>query len=240
MATRYDADVQLGYYDVPGAVLSARGVPVAELIGERGAASVDDMMGPPPIDGWRVIAGDLADFGSEPLVLAAPSSSPRSNGWMVISAARLYGVWHASILGDDRPLRPSRARRRAGLTLGWPVPVMSAPVGTVPPLQVRLTNAGERSWLNDGDDYDHVTVRLLGPEGDPLPERLKGPWRGGDMLGAALHLLPTLRPGSFVDLAPTWGAAPISSLPPGDYGVVAELNNLQLLSGPDPLQLRLR
>lgn len=240
MATRYDADMQLGYYDVPGAVLSARGVPLVELIGEQGAASVDDMMGPPPIDGWRVIAGDLTDFGSEPPVLAAPWSSPRSNGWMVISAARLDGVWQASILGDDRPLRPSRTRRRAGLTLAWPVAVMSAPVGTVPQLRVRLTNAGERSWLNEGGDYDHVTVRLLGPDGDPLPERLKGPWRGGDMLGAALHLMPTLLPGSFVDLTPAWGAAPISSLPSGDYGVVAELNNLQLRSGPEVLQLILR
>jgi hypothetical protein len=240
MATRYDADMQLGYYDVPAAVLSAPGVPLAELIGEQGAASVDDMMGPPPIDGWRVIAGDLTAFDGGPPVLAAPWSSPQSNGWMVISAARLDGVWQASILGDDRPLRPSRARRRARLTLTWPVPVMSAPVGTVPQLQVRLTNGGERSWLNDGGDYNHVTVRLLGSDGDALPERLKGPWRGGDMLGAALHLLPTLLPGSFVDLAPTWGAAPISSLPPGDYGVAAELNNLQLRSGPEPLRLRLR
>jgi hypothetical protein len=213
---------------------------LAELIGDRGAASVDDMMGPPPVDGWRVIAGDLTDFDGEPLVLAAPWSSPRSNGWMVISAAWLDGVWQASILGDDRPLRPSRARRRAGLTLTWPVPVLSAPVGTVPPLQVRLSNAGERPWLNEGGDYDHVTVRLQGPDGDPLPERLTGPWRGGDTLGGALHLLPTLLPGSFVDLSPTWGAAPISSLPPGDYGVVAELNNLHLRSGPQPLQLRLR
>src|SRR5450631_655089 len=128
MPSRYDADMQLGYYDVPAAVLSAAGVPLAELIGERGAASVDDMMGTPPVDGWRVIAGDLADFGGEPPVLAAPWSSPRSNGWMVIRLLRPDNVWQASILGDDRPLRLSRARRRAGLTLTWPVPVMSASV----------------------------------------------------------------------------------------------------------------
>lgn len=163
MAARYDADMQLGYYDVPGAVLSADGVPLAELIGERGAGSVDDMMGPPPVAGWRVIAGDLADFGSEPPVLAAPWSSPRSNGWMVITVSRLDGVWQASILGDDRRLRPSRARRRAGLTLTWPVRVMSAPIGTVPQLRVRLSNAGDGPWHNDGGDYDHVTLRLLGP-----------------------------------------------------------------------------
>src|SRR5450755_3057036 len=175
MAAQYDADMQLGYYDVPAAVLSADGVPLAELIGELGAASVDDMMGPPPADGWRVIAGDLADSGGQLPVLAAPWSSPRSNGWMVISLSRPDGVWQASILGDDRPLRPSRARRRAGLTLTWPVPAMSASVGTVPQLQVRLTNAGKRAWQNDGADYDGVTVRLLGTDGKSLTDTLMGP-----------------------------------------------------------------
>jgi hypothetical protein len=240
MTARYDVDMQLGYYDVPAAVLSASGVPLAELIGEGGASSVDDMMGPPPVNGWRVIAGDLADFGGEPPALAAPWSSPRSNGWMVISVSRLDGVWQASILGDSRPLRPSRARRRAGLTLTWSVPVMSAPVGTVPQLRVRLSSAGDRPWHNDGADYDHVTVQLLRPEGTPLPDTLRGPWNSSDMVGTAVHLLPTLLPGSSVDLTPAWDTAEIPSLPPGDYGIVAELNDLQLRSGPEVLQLSLR
>lgn len=174
VAARYDADMQLGYYDVP----------------------------------------------------AAP--------WW------LDWVWQASILGDDRPLRPSRARRRAGLRLTWPVRLMSAPVGTVPQLRVRLSNAGERAWRNDGADYGHVTVRLLGPGGERLPKTLSSPWRGGDMVGAAVHLLPTLPPGSPVDLTPAWDTSDIPSLPPGDYGVVAELNDLRLRCGPEALQLRLR
>lgn len=240
MAPRYDADMQLGYYDVPAAVLSADGVPLAELIGERGAASVDDLMGPPPVDGWRVIAGDLVDFGGQPPVLAAPWPSPRSNGWMVISLSRLDGVWQASILGNDRPLRPSRARRRAALTLTWPVPVRSTSVGTVPQLRVRLSNAGDRPWDNDSADYDHVTVRLLGSSGESLPDARRSPWQGGDMVAAEIHLLPPLLPGSFVDLTPARVAAHISTLPPGDYGVVAELDDLQLRSGPEALQLRLR
>jgi hypothetical protein len=240
MAPRFDTDMQLGYYDVPAAVLSADGVPLTELIGERGAASLDDMMGPPPVDGWRVIAGDLADFGGQQPVLAAPWSSPRSNGWMVISLSRPDSAWQASILGDDRPLRPSRARRRAGLTLTWSVPVMSASVGTVPQLRVRLSNAGDRPWGNDGADYDHVTVRLLGSSGEPLPYPRTSPWKGGDMVGAEIHRLPPLLPGSFVDLTPARGAAHISALPPGDYDVVAELNDLQLRSAPEALKLRLR
>ena len=149
-------------------------------------------------------------------------------------------MWQASILGDDRPLRPSRARRRAGLALTWPVPVMSASVGTVPQLRVRLSNAGDRPWDNDGRDYDHVTVRLLGSSGEPLPDARTSPWKGGDMVGAAIHLLPPLLPGSFVDLTPARGAAHISTLPPGDYGVVAELNDLQLRSAPEALQVRLQ
>jgi hypothetical protein len=239
MATRYDADMQLGYYDVPGDVLSAGGVPLAELIGEPGAASVDDLMGPPPVDGWRVIAGDLNEFGGASPVLAAPWSSPRSNGWMVIIVSRRDAIWQASIQGDDRPLRPSRARRRAGLTLEWLIPMTSASVGTVPELRVRLTNAGERAWRNDGADYGGVTLLLVGSDGEPLPEKRRGPWRDREMLGTIVHLLPPLLPGSSVDLAPAWEAARISSLPPGDYSVVAELDDLQLRSGPEALQLRL-
>ena len=232
--------MQLGYYDVPGDVLSADGVPLAELIGEQGAASVDNLMGPPPVDGWRVIAGDLAEFGGASPVLAAPWSSPRSNGWMVIIVSRRDGMWWASILGDDRPLRPSRARRRAGLTLEWPVRTMSASVGTVPELRVQLANVGEPEWRNDGADYDGVTLHLLGPDGEPLPETRTNPWRGGAMLGAVVHLLPPLLPGSSVDLMPAWEAALISRLPAGDYSVVAELSDLQLRPGSAPLQLRLQ
>lgn len=237
--TSYDANMQLGYYDVPAAVLAADGLPLTELIGEQGAASVDDILGPPPDDGWRVIAGDLNDFGGEPPVLAAPWSSPRSNGWMVISVARLDGGWQASILGDNRPLRPSRARRRAGLTLAWTAPLMSATVGTVPQLQVRLTNNGAHAWQNDGGDYDGVTVRMLGADGKPLHDPRRGAW-SGHMIGTAVHLLPTLLPGSFVDLTPAWESARIPSLPPGDYGLVAELSDLQLHCEPRAAQLRLR
>jgi hypothetical protein len=240
VGTRYDGDMQLGYYDVPGDVLSADGVRLAELIGEQGAASVDNLMDPPPVDGWRVIAGDLAEFGGDPPVLAAPWSSPRSNGWMLIIVSRRDGMWWASILGDDRTLRPSRARRRAGLTLEWPVPMMSASVGTVSELRVRLANAGELQWRNEGADHDGVTLHVLGPDGEPLPETCVNPWTGGAMLGTLVHLLPPLLPGSSVELMPAWEAALISRLPAGKYSVVAELSDLQLSPGSEPLQLRLQ
>jgi hypothetical protein len=63
---------QLDRYNVPTAVLKAAGAPLVDLIGEQGAASVDDMLGPPPIDGWRVIDGDLASSDPQVPILAAP------------------------------------------------------------------------------------------------------------------------------------------------------------------------
>jgi hypothetical protein len=45
MAAPYDADMQLGYYDVPAAVLAAAGVPLAELIGKQGVPPVAPIVG---------------------------------------------------------------------------------------------------------------------------------------------------------------------------------------------------
>jgi hypothetical protein len=48
---------QLGQYDVPARVLAGEGVPLADLVGAQGAASVDTILGRPPVVGWRVISG---------------------------------------------------------------------------------------------------------------------------------------------------------------------------------------
>jgi hypothetical protein len=72
--------MQLGDYDVSAAILAAAGARLSELIGDQGAASVDDIHGPPPIDGWRLIAGDIDSPRAQQPVLAAPWMNARSNG----------------------------------------------------------------------------------------------------------------------------------------------------------------
>jgi hypothetical protein len=53
--TFYDGDVQLGRFDVSAEVLNAPGQPLEHFIGAPGSALIDDLNGPPPVDGWRLI-----------------------------------------------------------------------------------------------------------------------------------------------------------------------------------------
>jgi hypothetical protein len=67
---------------------------------------------------------------------------------MVVDLPRLAGKWHAAIVGDSLPLRPSRARRRAGLQLDWQSDSAGFVViaGTPLPLEVLLPNTNECRW----------------------------------------------------------------------------------------------
>jgi hypothetical protein len=48
-----------GTWSSRASVLTEPGVPLIDLLGQRGVARVDDMHGTPPVDGWRVIDGAL-------------------------------------------------------------------------------------------------------------------------------------------------------------------------------------
>lgn len=51
--------LQPGWYHVPAQVLAAAGIPLVYLWVNMGAASVDTLLRPPLLDGWRVIAGSF-------------------------------------------------------------------------------------------------------------------------------------------------------------------------------------
>jgi hypothetical protein len=132
--------VRLGWYDMPAQVLAAAGVPLVYLVGGQGAASVDTLLGPPPVDGWRVIAGPFPPPPGELSMLAAPWPDRRSNGWMLVSFTRRDGRWTACIEEDRRPVRAGRKHRRAGLQLRWTATPVVAPAGTIPVLRLSLRN----------------------------------------------------------------------------------------------------
>lgn len=228
---------QLDQFDVPAAVLEAAGVPLVELIGEQGAASVDDMLGPPPADGWRVIAGDLASPGASPelrqFMLAAPWINRDPSTWMLISVYRRDGQWHSLINGSGSVARPGRASRRAGLALDWVEPTMVAAVGTVPNLRLRLRNVGDRRWEPDGLDYDHVEVWALGLGGERLVDH--SAW---EMIGVPVHPLPSLDSGAAVELTGTRQPQSVESLPAGEYALEAQLVPLELNCSPGILRLQ--
>jgi hypothetical protein len=92
---------------VARSVLREPGVPLIDLLGQRAAASVDNMFGPSPVDGWRVIDGALpVDLVVDvaPVIIAAPWEHPGANGWMVVSVVRHAGRWQAMHIMDRRRL----------------------------------------------------------------------------------------------------------------------------------------
>jgi hypothetical protein len=117
--------MQLDQFNVPDDVLAAPGVLLVHLIGEQGAAGVDDMLGPPPPDGWRVIDGDLTSPELHPPTLAAPWINRDPSKWMLISVYRFEGKWGSVVQGTGSVTRPGRDVRRAGLALNWLVSPMS-------------------------------------------------------------------------------------------------------------------
>jgi hypothetical protein len=97
----------VGDFVVGRSVLTELGVPLIDLLGRRAAASVDNMFGPLPVDGWRVIDGALpADPAADvaPVIIAAPWEHPGANGWMVQSVVRHLGRWQTMHIMDRRPL----------------------------------------------------------------------------------------------------------------------------------------
>ena len=225
--------LQLDEFDVPAAVLAQSGVPLVELIGEHGAASVDDMLGPPPVDGWRVISGDLAHPELDLPTLAAPWVNRDPSTWMILGVYRFHGQWRTSVNGTGSIARPGRAHRRSSLTLDWAEPIMTAPVGTVPRLRLRLRNVGGDRWTADGRDSDHVQVWALGKDG----ERLLVDHSAWDHIAVLVEPLPSLEPGGAVDLIATWQPRSVEKLPAGDYALEALLLQLNLHCSPAVLRL---
>ena len=225
---------QLDEFDVPAAVLAAPGVPLVDLIGVLGAASVDDMLGPPPADGWRVVAGDLAAPHLHPPALAAPWTNRDTPTWMMLGVYRCEGQWRTVVNGTGSVARPGRASRRAGLALDWVESPMVAPVGTVPTLRLRLRNVGHSRWHADGLDCDHFQVWALGPDG----ERLMVDRRAWGMVGFGLKVLPSLDPGAAVVLTATWQPRSVENLPAGDYPLEAQLLPLELPCSAGVLRLQ--
>ena len=215
---------QLDQFNVPDDVLATPGAPLVHLIGEQGAAGVDDMLGPPPPDGWRVIAGDLASPESDLPTLAAPWINRDPSKWMLISVYRFDGGWHSVVQGTGSVARPGRASRRAGLVLDWLVSPMVVPVGTVPRLKLGLRNVGHAPWRADSEDNDHVRVWAMGPTGG----RLLADHSAWGMVGVEVHMLPSLDPGTAAELTATWQPRSVEKLPPGEYTLEAQLVSLEL------------
>ncbi|GGM18772.1 hypothetical protein GCM10011594_43580 [Nakamurella endophytica] len=225
--------LQLGEVDVSAAVLADRGVPLARLIGDHGANSVDDLDGRPPTDGWRVIHGDLVHPGEVLPIVAASWPIGGPDTWIVIRAYRADGQWQTAVEGTGVVARPGRAVRRAGLALEWVTEPATVARGTSPDLRLVLRNIGQQWWTADGNDDNYVEVWAVGQDGDDFP---RAGADFGDMGAVVVDVLPSLEPGIAVAVTAAWRhPAGARNLPAGRYVLRARLLCLHLDAPPAAL-----
>lgn len=227
--------MQLGDVDVPADVLNARGQRLEDVLRTSNTPSIDDLLGPPPTEGWRLISGDLGSPVERQPRLAAPWADPRGNGWMVIKLWRFDGEWQAAIAGDTRPLRPSRARRRVGLELRWSSPTgdLVLPARTPPgQLTVLLRNTGHAPWANHGEDNNSTRILVTDERGEmvqPFPRSGIDP----GMVAFPVQRLPRVEPEGDVALVAHFDAQIARhGLPPGRFTIQAHLLSLGLRTEP--------
>lgn len=221
--------VQLSRYDVERSVLEAPGVPLAAMLGTAGAASVDTLSGPPPVAGWRIIDGALAD---NQVVVAAPWTDRGDGAWMLVQAYRNGGEWGTVVETPEQRIRVGRADRRGGLTLNCGGNQLELVAGQSVQLQATLTNSGATTWTTDGQDFDYV-IGTLAPEGGP-----PFPPRRSDGMAHEIHALGPLLPGASIELPMAVDNVQLETLPPGTYMLTAELYDLHLPCPPVSLVVR--
>jgi hypothetical protein len=236
VAIHYDGDLQFGRFDVAAEVLNAPGQRLELFIGAPAAAVIDDLDGPPPADGWRLIAGDLNSPVENQPVLAAPWDNPRGGDWMVISLWQLDGTWHATLNSGRQKIRPSRATRRRGLELAWPASADGKTAHLLADtrlddIAVTLRNNAPEPWVNDYRDYNGISISVTDDQGRPVTNR----HRGGDWGFHAYHheLLPSIEPGAELALTAHFETATTHhGLQPGRYTLTANMHSLGLGTQP--------
>jgi len=142
--------VQLGSIEVESADVEAPGEPLMSLlvrlgVAPEGAPSVADL----PFEGWRPL---VASPGVSPLI-----GAPTTNGEWVL--AELRGAGSRPVFVPMPAVRryPSRAERRAGLSLRWPAAVRDV---SIRHLFVDIVNKSDRRWIPALVDHFQVAGRL--------------------------------------------------------------------------------
>ncbi|MFL2001631.1 hypothetical protein [Microbacterium sp. A1-JK] len=220
---------QIGYLDVPQAVIDEVGVPLNRLAAAFGATEDERGIEGIPADGWRV----LQRWETGAVVVGAPvDASGRS--WRIAQ----LGDGHPEapnrsvrVQSQTMPLRPSRAERSRGLEMRWPESIrrwMDDALDGVG-FAVDVVNTGESVWRPDGDPF-HV-VGVITPAGQTDVGF-------GWMSGGGHNRAVALAPGEYARLPVNVGDAQWRDLEPGSYGLRAFLPGLAVPS-PPPLLLEL-
>lgn len=201
----------------------AAGSPITDLLAERQLDRTSIAMPEElPTTGWRRIAHRPASSGFGEIEVLATPHPTQPGTWLLARLAEHCGRWSLQVERDPVAPIPGRAQRRADLRLTWP-PRMITVAGETPEIHTILTNVGETTWTNVGNDHNTVFGWILDSHGERIQQDNRYNYSG-------MTMIPTLAPGESVTLWVLMKTPGLESLSPGRYDVECQLFALGLRS----------
>lgn len=213
--------VQIGPDDVDPVVLTADGVDVAAVLARFTPVTRREVdLAALPTEGWREVSRLERSWGGGRFRFLAPHRDDPS-GWALLTFMTWSDGWLQH--GDPGPLfaRPGRPSRRRSLRLCWPGEPIVTQTGREPTLTLSLQNVSDEPWVGT-DAIDTVAFIL-----DLRGQRLPGPsvWTR-----QPVREQRSIPPGGSVVIIPKLVTSNVSQLSPGNYGLEAKLEDLELTS----------
>lgn len=213
--------VQLGHLDVDPAALTGGGAGLWQVIGTGRNLDVRvprEFLDVLPESGWRLVHANPAGVKRGRSEMLAAPYSPAAGGWAVVNLAERDGKWIVSCNPGPLQVYPSRADRRARLSLSW-ASELTALASSLPELTVLLSNTSSSTWRNVADDGQFIAAFLY-EEGSPR--------EGLRYVSTAHRRLDDLEPGQSVELPVAFQPAASQLYAPGRYDIDARLIDLDL------------
>ncbi len=228
-ATTSELDlVQIGPDDIDPAVLTGEGADIEEVLARFTPVVESHVdLAALPSKAWREVSRLELLAGTRRFRFLAPHREDRS-GWALLTFMTWPGGWLQS--GDSGPLfaRPGRPSRRRFLRLRWPPEPIVCQTGREPSLTLSLENLSDEPWV--GTDAMDASAYILDHRGRRLPLPSVSSWQ-------PIRKQRSIAPGGSMAITPTLLTLDVSRLPPGDYGLEAELDDLELKSDVGALRL---
>ena len=221
--------VQIGPDDIDPAVLTAGGVDVAELLARFVPVTRRQVdLAAFPTTGWRQVSRvEVGSGGAARFRFLAPHRQDPA-GWALLAFMTWTDGWLQT--GDPGPLfpRPGRPSRRQFLRLRWPPEPIVTQTGREPSLALALQNLSDQPWV--GTDAMETSACLLDPDGHRLPLASVRTWQ-------PVRKQRSIGPRGSVTITPTVVTLDVLQLPAGNFGLEAELIDLELKSDVGALQI---
>ena len=215
-----DDQIALGGWEGPRVSLDAAAG--AELGDTGAAAALRDVIANPdgiptlPERGWRLLQAD-----EDHAVFAVPEG-PGSEAWDVVHIQRQETTWAYHSSSHGAVPEPTLAQRGAGLRLVWPEDEIVRQQGDFGDIRILLRNDRSEVWEDDRGEYQ--------PIADVIDLTSGAAFDDGYVYVIGVGRSYRLDPGEAVSLHVICDIEVERTLPPGRYGIVAQLWELGLRS----------